>query len=125
MKKLITLTFLLAIIAGSFNASAKVRPKDLVGEWKYEVPAAPYGYEAGILAFTEKDGKLTGALKLNDGSKIDLQDVNLENDVLKFGVYIESGYVAISTKIDGETLDGTVATPDGEMKMTAKKVKTE
>ena len=125
MKKLIILTFLLAVVAGSFNASAKAHPKDIIGEWKYEVPSAPYGYEAGILAFSEKEGKLAGALKLNDGSEINLQDVNLENDVLTFGVYIEGGYVTINTKIDGETLDGTVTTPDGEMKMTAKKVKTE
>ena len=34
--------------------------KGLVGEWKFEVPSAPYGYEKGMLYF-EKDNKLEGS----------------------------------------------------------------
>lgn len=123
MKKLIILTFLLAIIAGSFDASAKVRKKDVIGDWKYEVPTAPYGFETGVLAFFEKNGKLAGELQLTDGSKMGLENVKLEKDVLSFSLYVEGGYVSVSSKIDGENLTGTVDTPDGEMKLTAKKVK--
>jgi len=123
MKKLIILTFLLAIIAGSFDASAKVRKKNVIGDWKYEAPTAPYGFETGILAFFEKEGKLDGELKLADGYKISLEDVKLEKNVLSFGLYVEGGYVTVNTKIEGESLSGTVDTPDGELKLTAKKIK--
>ena len=125
MKKLILLTFVLAFVAVSLNASAKVTQKDVVGEWKYEAPSAAYGYNTGMLVFAEQDGKLTGALKLEDGSRIDLQSVTLEENVLKFSLYVEGGYITVNTKIDGDKLSGTVATPDGEIELTAKKVEKE
>ena len=121
MKKLFILTLLLAIVAGSFDASAKVRKKDVIGEWKYEAPTAPYGFETGILAFFEKEGKLDGELKLADGYKINLEGVKLEKDILSFSLYVEGGYVTVKTKVEGKLLSGTVDTPDGELKLTAKK----
>ncbi len=122
MKKLIILSILMAIVAGSFNASAKVRKKDVIGDWKYEAPAAPEGFDTGVFAFFEKNGKFDGELKLNDGLKINLEQVKLEKDVLSFGLYVEGAFVTVKTKIEGKSLSGTVATPDGEMKLTAKKV---
>lgn len=121
MKKLIILTFLVTLVAISFNSSAKVSNKDIVGDWNYEAPTAPYGFEKGIMAFSENEGALTGVLKLNDGSKIQLQNVKLENDLLTFSLYVEGGYVTVRSKIEDDTLTGSVDTPDGEMKVTAKK----
>ncbi len=123
MKKLIIFTFMLAIVAGSFNASAKVRHKDIVGDWKYEVPTAPYGFEKGTLSFSEKDGKLAGMLILIDGSKMQLEGVILEKVTLSFSVYIEGGYVTVTSTVDGESLSGMVKSPVGDMKLTAKKEK--
>ena len=123
MKKLIIFTFLLAMVAGSFNASAKIRPKDVVGDWKYEAPTAPYGFEKGTFAFSEKDGKLAGSLILQDGSKMELEGVKLEKDVLTFSLYVEGGYVMASFKIDGDSLSGAVSSPDGNINVTAQKEK--
>lgn len=125
MKKLIILSIMVAFIAGSYNASAKVRPKDVVGDWKYEVPTAPYGFEKGTFTFTEKEGNLAGKLVLMDGSNIDLEGVKLEKDTLTFSLYVEGGYVMVNTKIDGESLSGVVSSPQGDMKVTAQKVKKE
>lgn len=122
MKRLIILTFLLAFVAVSFDTSAKVTPKDVVGEWKYEAPAAMEGYNSGFLAFTEKDGKLSGTVKLNNGSKIQLQSVTLEKEILKFNLYVEGSYISVNTKVEGNKLSGTVATPDGNIELTAKKI---
>jgi len=122
MKKLIILTFLLALVAGSFNASAKkVRAKDLVGEWKYEAPSAPYGYEKGTLAFSEEDKQLVGSLNFTDGSKVKLESIKFENDVLTFSAYVAGGYVNVNLKLEEEVLKGVVNTPDGDMQMTATK----
>ena len=123
MKKLIILTFLLAMVAGSFNASAKVRQKDVVGDWKYQAPTAPYGFEKGTFTFSEKDGRLAGALILTDGSKMDLEGVKLEKDVLTFSLYVEGGYVMANFKIDGDSLSGAVSSPQGNINVTAQKEK--
>lgn len=125
MKKLIFLTVMLALVAGSFNVSAKVKKKDVVGDWKYEVPTAPYGFEKGTLSFSLVDDELAGNLVLLDGSSMKLEGVKLEKDVLAFSVYVQGGYVMVSTTIDGDSLSGVVSSPDGDMKLTAQKAKKE
>ena len=122
MKKLLVFAFLLAIVAGTVNA-AVAGNKDVVGEWKYEVPSAPYGYEAGTLVISEKEGKLAGHVKFEDGYKIELKNLTYADGVLKCGLYVDYEYVSIKAKVDGKTLSGGVDTPEGEMKITAKKVK--
>ena len=121
MKKLIIFTFALAMIATSFDASAKVRKKELLGDWKYEVPSAPEEYNTGSFKFFEKEGKLDGELTLSGGAKLDLSSVKLESDMVSFSLYVEGGYVSIKATVDGNTMSGSVSTPEGDMKMTAKK----
>ena len=124
MKKLMILTFLFAVVIGSANAVVSQASKDVVGNWKYEVPSAPYGYEKGTLVFSEKDGKLVGEVKFADGYKIDIKDVKMEEGgVLKCGLYVDYEYVSVKAKIEGTKMTGTVNTPEGEMKLTAEKQK--
>lgn len=124
MKKLMTFAFLFAIVIGSVNAASTQGNKELVGNWKYEVPSAPYGYEKGTLVFAEKEGKLVGEVKFADGYKIDMKDVKIEDGgVLKCGLYVDYEYVSVKAKIEGTKMTGTVNTPEGEMKLTAEKQK--
>jgi hypothetical protein len=123
MKKLMVLTFLFAVVIGSANAVVSQASKDVVGNWKYEVPSAPYGYEKGTLEFTEKEGKLAGEVKFADGYKITMKDVTYEEGVLKCGLYVDYEYVSVKAKIEGNKMTGTVNTPEGEMKLTAEKQK--
>ena len=83
MKKLLVFAFLVAIVAGTVNAAVATGNSDVVGEWKYEVPTAPYGYEAGTIVITEKEGKLTGQVKFEDGYKIDLKNVTFADASIK------------------------------------------
>lgn len=123
MKKLLVFAFLVAIVAGTVNAATATVSADLVGEWKYEVPTAPYGYEAGTLVFAEKEGKLAGEVKFEDGYKIELKNITYAEGVLKCGLYVDYEYVSIKAKVDGKALTGAVNSPEGEMKLTAKKIK--
>jgi hypothetical protein len=123
MKKLMILTFLFAVVIGSANAVVSQASKDVVGNWKYEVPSAPYGYEKGTLVFSEKDGKLVGEVKFADGYKIVMKDVTYEAGVVKCGLFVDYEYVSVKAKIEGTKMTGTVNTPDGEMKLTSEKQK--
>ena len=123
MKKLVIFAFLVAIFASNVNAAVGMANKDVTGEWKYEVPSAPYGYEKGTLVISEKEGKLAGQVKFEDGYKIELKNLTYADGVLKCGLYVDYEYVSIKAKIDGKKLTGAVDSPEGEMKMTANKVK--
>jgi len=123
MKKLMTLAFLVAIFVGTVNAAVAQNNKKVIGEWKYEAPAAPYGYEKGSLIISEKDGKLAGVVKFEDGYKIELKKVTFAEGVFKCGLYVDYEYVSVKAKIDGKKMKGAVNTPEGEMPITATKVK--
>ncbi|WP_297095908.1 hypothetical protein [uncultured Draconibacterium sp.] len=123
MKKLMFFVFVLFAATITVNASNSSNNKEVIGEWKYDAPNAPYGYNAGTIVIEEKEGKLTGHTKMEDGYKIDLKDVTYEEGVLKFGLYVDYSYVTLKVTVEGETMKGVVNSPDGEMPITAKKVK--
>lgn len=122
MKKVVILTLLVAMFAGVVNAAVSQSNKGIVGEWKYEAPAAPYGYEKGSLNISEKEGKLVGEVKFEDGYKIELKNITYADGVFKCGLYVDYEYVSIKTKVDGNKMKGAVDTPEGEMPITATKV---
>lgn len=123
MKKVVILTLLVAFFAGFASATVSQGNEDIIGEWKYEVPSAPYGYEKGVLVLEEKEGKLAGHIKFEDGYKIELKNITYAESVFKCGLYVDYEYVSIKAKIEGKKLAGAVDTPEGEMKITATKVK--
>lgn len=124
MKKLLIFVFMMALLAGSANSVMAAKSnKTVVGEWKYEVPTAPYGYEKGVVVISEKDGKLAGEVKLDGGYKIELKQVTLADNTLKFGLYVDYEYVSVTSTIDGKKMAGTVNSSEGTMKLTAEKIK--
>ena len=123
MKKVMFFVFFITLMAGSVNTSIAADNKKVTGEWKYEVPTAPYGYEKGVMVFSEKEGKLAGEVKLADGYKIELKNIEFAEGVFKFGLYIDYEYISVTSKIEGKKMTGAVKTPDGEMKLTAEKIK--
>lgn len=123
MKKLFVLAFLVAMFSGALNAIPGEKNSEVIGEWKYDVPTAPSGYEKGMLVINEKQNKLAGEVKFVDGYKIELKNIAFAEKTLKFGLYIDYEYVSINVKIDGKKMSGKVNSPEGEMPITAEKVK--
>ena len=121
MKKLMILTFLFVTVITTVNATVTTDKKDVLGNWKYEVPSAPVGYDKGVLIVAEKEGKLVGEVKFADGYKIEMKEVTYEDGLINCGLYVDYEYVSIKAKIEGTKMTGTVNTSEGEMKLTAEK----
>lgn len=121
MKKLLAFAFLFAVVLGAANASVSAGNDEVIGEWKYEVPTAPYGYEKGTLVIEEKEGKLAGHVKFEDGYKIELKNLAYAESTLKCGLYVDYEYVSIKAKVEGNKMTGAVDTPEGQMKLTAER----
>lgn len=122
MKNLVILAFLIAATILNVQASGTAN-KDVVGNWKYEVAGAPYGYEKGTLVFAEKEGKLVGEVKFADGYKIEMKEVKIEEgDVMICGLYIDYEYISVKIKLEGTQMTGSVNTPDGELRLKAEKL---
>ena len=121
MKKLVM--FVCFFVAGIAQEVLSSEKQKVVGEWAYDAPMAEaYGYDRGTIVISEKDGKLAGEAKFSDGCKIDLKNVVFEEDVLKFGLYIDYDYISVKVTVKDNKFDGTVSTPDGDMNVTGKKV---
>lgn len=121
MKKLVILIFLFAFVFTTVNAAVAKNNKDVLGNWKYEVPTAPVGYDKGVMVISEKEGKLVGEIKFADGYKIDLKEVTYEEGIVKCSLYVDYNLVTVKAKVEGKKLTGTVNTPEGDMKITAEK----
>ncbi len=123
MKNLLILAiFALTGILNPIQA-VQATKSDVTGEWKYEVPQAPYGYQEGMLILTEKENKLEGEVKFPDGYKVSLKEVSFQKGQLKFGLYIDYEYISVEAEIKNAEMKGFVNSPEGKMNLTAKKVK--
>ncbi|MBT3383150.1 MAG: hypothetical protein HN778_15830 [Prolixibacteraceae bacterium] len=123
MKKLLVLAFLVAIVSGTLTAGVAQGNKDIVGEWKFESPNAPYGYDKGSFIFSEKEGKLVGEIKFAEGYKMELKEVTFSDDELNCNLYVDYNLVKLKGKIEGKKLTGTADSPEGALPFTAEKVK--
>ena len=121
MKKLISLFLFLGIMAGVVHATMTPGKQDVVGEWKYEVTSAPYGYEKGVITFTAGKDALEGEVKFDSGYKIKLKTVVIEGENLKLDLYVENTYISVIAKITGEKMEGTVDSSQGKMALKAER----
>ena len=121
MKKTWIFACIAAFVAISTNAGVDQDDKGLVGEWKFEVSSAPYGYEKGTLYFFEKDNKLEGEVEFGEGNKIKLTHLRHVNDSIKCNLYVDNEHVDVKAKVEGEKIRGVANTSIGVMTFTAEK----
>ncbi|MCK3684163.1 hypothetical protein [Maribellus sp. YY47] len=121
MKKLIVFAIIVMALASMSFSTESAGHKNLIGNWKYKVTTAPPGLDSGWIKISEKEGKLVGQIEAVDGTKMEMKNISFEKEELKFGVYVEYDYVSIKAKVKGKELTGTVASPEGEMQITAQK----
>lgn len=113
------------LIISTVRAFPPSEKKDFLGDWKFENPHAPDGYNQGTFSIQEKEDELTGILKFSDGYKVDLRNFVLTDGVLKFSMNVESYDVYVTATVEEDKLKGTAMTPDGDLPFEAVKVKKE
>lgn len=102
----------------SLKVNAEVKKNPILGEWIYEVSDAPYGYEKGILIFSEKDGKTICVVKLEAG-ELTASNLVLEKEKITFTVLVDGSPVEIKLIREKDKLNGTADSPEGPKTITA------
>jgi hypothetical protein len=124
MKRLI-----IFIAIASFTAMAAAQEvqvqKNPLGNWKVEAPYAPEGFQYSKLGVTKVEDKFVVEMNFEDvGYKLMGERVTFIDGVLKFGFWVEEVDVTITFKFNGEDkLEGSAVTVDGEIPMTAVRIK--
>lgn len=104
----------------TFQATAKNKKSPLIGEWVYEVSDAPDAYKTGTLVFSEKEGAMVCAIKLEAG-ELPTTNLKVEDDKVSFVSYVEGSPVNVVLTLDKDKLIGTVDSPEGPKDITAVK----
>lgn len=122
MKKLLTLMLLIILTTTVFQVTAAPAKEDFLGEWKFESPHAPYGYNKGSIVISEKEGALAGEIKFIDGTKIEAKNIKFDEGVLNFSISVEYNNIPVKATIEGNKMKGTANTPEGNLPFEAIKV---
>lgn len=117
---LIILFMCSVFMLNTFKAEAKDKKSPLIGEWVYEVSDAPDAYKTGTLIFSEKEGSIVCAIKLEAG-ELPASNLKVENDTVTFVSYVEGSPINVVLTLDKEKLTGTVDSPEGPKEITAVK----
>ncbi len=121
MPKLKSMKKLILLVAVLWMASPALKANDLsklLGIWDYTVPYAPSEYSKGQMVFVEKEGTVTGEIKIQ-GYAIPIKNLKVVDGNYSFGVEVEYNYIPITAKLEGEIFNGKVSTPEGDMTLTA------
>jgi hypothetical protein len=114
------LLFFSILVFNTFQVTAKDKKNPLIGEWVYEVSDAPDAYKTGTLVFSEKEGELICAIKLEAG-ELPASNLKVEDDKITFVSYVEGSPVNVMLTLDKDKLIGTVESPEGPKEITAVK----
>ena len=114
---------LLLLLLAFFTANLSANDfSKLKGTWNYKVDYAPEGYEKGQMTFAEKDGQVTGEVKIQ-GQAIQLKDLVYADGQYKFNVTIEYNNIPVVLTVEGDKLTGKANTPEGVMPITGTREK--
>ena len=112
--------FLTVFVFSSFTNQTADILNPMVGTWTYEVPDAPYEYQKGEMIIGQNEDKVTA--KLNAGGyMIEGQSVKVEDNNLKFHLYVEGTKLSFDIDFEGKSFSGDVSYTEGTIGIKGKK----
>ncbi|MCW9706637.1 hypothetical protein [Fodinibius salsisoli] len=101
--------------------SQKTNVSDFIGTWNYTSQEAPYAYQEGQFVITQEDGAPSVDVLFSNGQEVEGENVRIENQQLKFGLYVETEYVSIQLERKEDKITGHADTTDDVIALTAMK----
>ncbi len=119
MKKLLILLFVAAISLPSFG---KLKEKDVLGKWTYQVET-PDDILTGTLTFEKKAGKLAGEVNTDGSENYLLSNVEIrENNVLYFELEPDYDIMQVTLTVKGKEFEGSISVGGEEVPITGEKI---
>jgi hypothetical protein len=122
MKKGLFILILISLCTFIARPALAADNKAVVGSWKCSVTDVPYEYTSSVITISEKDGKLIGSVKFENGTVNNMNTVKFNNSQLILSLYVDGYEILVDGKVAGTKITGTVDTPDGKVNFTASRV---
>lgn len=117
-----TLVFMVIVISGFTIAETFKVNKEILGEWEYTVPDAPYEYQKGVMILAKDHKELKGEMIIGGYSTPLVDLVNVKYNV-KASMDVQGEGVTFDINFDGNTFKGTVDSSEGTMEISGSKKK--
>ena len=108
----------------SVSAQTRTQKKDpVVGQWKFEAPYAPDGYQTGniVISYTEKKYSASMVFTGSD-YRFPGENIKVVKDSVNFSIYVEGESVAVRLKAeDASKMTGTATYSEGVIPLTLTK----
>lgn len=121
MKKILT-ALICFVFSLTVSAQSKTDVKNILGEWTYSAPDAPYGYENGKVNLAQEKGKLLAKVNIQ-GNILIVKDFTITENMYKATFFLDGAYVCLTFKEDGNVLKGEATAEGMEIPVTFKRIK--
>ena len=114
----------MAVVLLSATSAAPLLTKenayDPSGSWTYEV-SMPEGTLTGDMEIKKVEDEYEVSIETDQFGTLELEDVTLEENIMEGNVEIDGAIIDFEFEFDGDSMEGTVMTPDGNIDMTAER----
>ncbi len=133
MKKANKISYLLPILVlslifSSFSINGKIGNAteiatyfNVEGRWKYKVQNVDPQYQEGILYIAKESGVYSVNIIVNGGGSMPAEEVEVNNNEVKFVVYVEEDRVPIKLVVEGDSFTGTGSSSQGSFTLTGER----
>ena len=112
---------MLLFVSMSFSADEfAFGVKKFVGDWEYEAPNAPYGYQNGLISLTKEKKALKGTISIGSYTS-DLDEIQTKKNKLTGVVNVEGERVQLELNFDKNSFQGVASSSQGDIPMTGKR----
>jgi hypothetical protein len=120
LKNKLVLGVMLIMVTIGLTSMKPVTDIDPSGIWDYEVEM-PQGNMTGEMTIKKSDGDFAVSIETEQFGTLELGNITLEGNEMTADIDMQGATVEFSFEFDGDTMKGSIATPDGDMDITAKK----
>jgi len=111
---------LFGLLLTNSPVQAQTDANNFIGSWEYTGQHAPYAYRQGKLVITQEHGKTSVKIVFSNENKIQAEKVTVEDEQLRFSIYVENEYVPVKLELKKENkITGFADTTTGKIALTA------
>jgi hypothetical protein len=122
MKKLILMILVLGFVYTIAKPAGIPANSAIIGAWKCVVNNVPQEYSSSIITFTEKEGKLYGIIKFDNGTEVVISTLKFADGRLLLTMIVEGNSVTADGKVEETKITGSADTPNGKVVFTATRI---
>jgi hypothetical protein len=122
MKRIFIMLMALGLVFQIARPALPADNKAILGSWKCTVTDVPYEYSNSIITIAEKEGKLAGTVKFDNGSEVKISTLKYTNNQLTISLFVEGNEVIVDGKVEENKMAGSADTPNGRVTFTASRI---